>query len=424
MSESAKKILAWELLLLIVVLMPACFFPERREILKARSISNFTLDGNALYFGAGYHLYRVDLASRAIDRIYSTDRIRVEQPVVSDGVAYFGGISFVNKGGGRGEDQGLFAVDIQSRQKFWKFPLGVGGYGTFGTYPVIVEDRILVCARQHLHCLSRKTGEELWKVNNWLGQDSDGTTVPYAYDGSVYFKIAEEYFTRDDSNDGNWARLSLNNGKRAEVLVLADQPGTYHDMNGNGLGILADGVVYGATRYDRTAYPASRFGALDLKAKKFLWEVNGSTVRTKPALSTRYVFTFGNNSVEALDRKTGAVAWSKELGEIVQSDLERSNHVGKWGYEMRRSRRLAANEDMVIVQGSQGIMARRSNDGGLLWLVKMKSEDGDADPIIIGSMAIVSSVAESAIIAIDLVNALELWRVSIPDCEYHYILDD
>jgi len=413
--------------LLIILVTSGCIlgeFPSRREIREGRNISNFTVDADAIYFGAAYKLYRINLSTRSVEEIYSTDRIRVEQPIVADGVAYFGGVSYVDERGNFGERQGFFAVDLRSRKSLWKFPLGVGGYGTYGTYPVLAGDRILVCAREHLHCLDRRSGKELWKVDNWLGRDTDGTTVPYAYNGFVYFKIREEYFTGNDSNDGHWAKVALDSGGRTDVLPIAETPGKYHDTDGDAIGILENGVVYGATRYDSNAYPASRFGALDLEARKLLWEVRGSSVRTRPAISSRCVFTISDNSIEALDKKTGDIVWKEPLGEIVQPTIERSQDVGSWEYENKRSRRLVATDEVVVTQGSQGVVARRADNGRLLWLVKIESEEGDADPLIFQRMVIVSSAKDCSILAVDLMNGRELWRVRIPDCRYHYILDD
>ena len=69
--------------------------------------------------------------------------------------------------------------------------------------------------------------------------------------------------------------------------------------------------------------------------------------------------------------------------------------------------------------------AHRADDGKLLWRVMMKSQWGDdADPLILNGMVLVGSVIESSVIALDLKDGRELWRVNIPDCRYYYFLDD
>ena len=420
-------------LLLLTLVTTACLYdPFPRVILPARNISEFTLDGPAVYFGAGYHLYRLHLTTRVLEKLYSTDRIRVEQPIVKDGTVYFGGRSHVDEKGNRGEPDGFFAVEVQSGQKLWKFPLRADdGYGTYGTYPLLVEDRILVCARERLHCLDRTTGTELWKVDNWFGRVSDGTTIPYAHKDFVYFKIHEFSLPAKDSyssyrteapNDGHWAKVALPNGRRTEVLSIADKPATYHDTDGTSIGVLADGVVYGATRYDGDSYPASRFGALDVEAKKLMWEVKGIRVRTKPALSTRFVFTIRDHALLALYRQTGVGAWSKSITDIVLTETQNLIRPER-DHEHAESRRLAATEKVVIVQGSQGISALTTEDGKQLWVVKLKSGRGSASPLIVGQMVIVTVAEENLIIALDLKNGAELWRVSIPDSQYHYVAD-
>jgi outer membrane protein assembly factor BamB len=401
-------------------------FPFKREIREGRNISSFTIDANFLYFGAGYKLYRLDLSAPSVETVYSTDRILVEQPVIADAVVYFGGITHSDKHGSHGEKQGLFAVDLQSNKAQWKFLLGVGGYGTFGTYPVVAGDRILVCARQHLHSLDRKSGKELWKLDNWFGNDADGRTLPYVYKDSVFFIINEEYFTKSDEIDGNWARVALDSGQRIDVLRVAQTPGKYHDTNGQGVGRLVDGVIYGATRYHGETYPASRFGALDLESGRFLWEVPGSSLRTRPAVNDKFVFTVREDSIQALDRKSGKVKWSESLGEIAQTNIDRSQDGWNWDYENQSSRRFDATNEVVVAQGSKGIAARQADTGKLIWQVKTESDyrNGDADPLIYRQAVIASSAKDCSIFALDLNTGKELWRVMVPDCTYYYVFDD
>lgn len=395
-----------------------------RELRDSKHISNFTLDGHYLYFGAGYHLYRLDLSSQSIETIFTTDRILVEQPIVADGVAYFGGLSYVDQSKNYGEPQGLLAVELRDRKVQWKFPLGVGGYGTYGTFPVLAEDYILVCARQHLHSLDRKTGKEIWKLDNWFGRDSDGVNIPYFYRDHVYFKIDEEYFTKSFKIDGHWAKVALDSGKRVAILSIAETPGKYHDMSGHGISRLVDGIVYGALRYDRQGYPSSRFGALDLESQKILWEVRGSRLRTKPAVNDKAVFTVIDGAIQALERKTGRVVWSEPLGEIAETSVDSPQDRQKWDYENEWSRRFAATNDNVIVQGSKGLVARRADDGKLLWLAKTELNDGYTDLVIFQQIVVAASVRDCSIFALDLKNGRELWRVKVPNCTYFYLLDD
>ena len=415
--------------LIVVLLLLAtagCFFhfPVKRELRESRHISNFAVDGNYLYFGAGYHLYRLDLSSLCIETIFTTDRLLVEQPIVADGVAYFGGSSYVDQRMNYGEDAGLLAFDLRDRKVQWKFPLGVGGYGTYGTFPVLAGDNVIVCARQHLHSLDRKSGKEIWKLNNWFGRTSDGVNIPYVHRDHVYFKVSEEYFTKNYEIDGHWAKVGRDDGKRVAILPIATTPGKYHDMNGEVISRLVDGIVYGALRYDREDYPSSRFGALDLENQKVLWEVRGSSLRTKPGVNDKSVFTIIDGAIQALEKETGRVLWSEPLGERAAIDSNRSQDRPTWEYENKWSRRFAATNEAVVVNGSKGIVARRADNGKLLWLVKTALDEGYTDPVIFQQIVVAVSINDCSIVALNLKDGGELWRVKIPDCTYFYILDD
>lgn len=268
---------------------------------------------------------------------------------------------------------------------------------------------------------SRKRDLEL---DNWFGRTSDATNVPYVHRDHVYFKINEEYFTGNSAIDGHWAKVALSSGQRVAILRTAETPGTYHDTSGDGVGELSDGTVYGALRYDREHYPSSRFGAFDLENQKKSWEVRGSALRTKPGVNEKFVYTIIDGSINALERKTGRVVWSEPLGEIAATDLDYSKERWKWEHEDKRSRRFAATNETVVVQGSKGMVARRADNGKLLWLVKTELDESTTDPVIVKQTVLAVSLQNCSIFALDLNDGRELWRVKVPDCNYFYIFDD
>ena len=185
-----------------------------------------------------------------------------------------------------------------------------------------------------------------------------------------------------------------------------------------------DGQDADALRYHEQTWPASRFGALDLESQKVVWEVRGSSLRTKPAVNDKSVFTVIDGAIHALERTTGQVVWSEPLGEIAETKIDRSQDRPKWDYENFWSRRFAATNDVVIVQGSRGVVARRADNGKLLWLFKTEFDEVYTDPVIFQQMVVAASLKDCAIFALDLKNGRELWRVKIPNCTYFYILDE
>ena len=379
-------------------------------------ISDLTIQGDYLYFGAGYHLYRLNLYNPKIETIFTTDRIRVEQPLVVNGVVYAGGRQGADENGVYGKYSRFFAVALKDQQLQWEFPLGADGYGTYGTYPVIAGDHLLVSARQHLHCLDLDTGKEHWRVDNWMGRVSDGVVRPYVLDDSVYYMLGEDAVADSEKpgeSDGHWAEVSLHSGRRLSMLRIAEHPGTWNYRSGSGNAALVDGVIYGATRIDH-------FGALDLKAGKILWEIQGNNF-ARPAVNDSHVFTTGENSIQALDRKTGFPVWSVPIGDIGRSGLSRANP-REFDYEYYWSRRFALRKDVVVVQGSEAVAALQAKDGKLLWITN-SPDDGNAEPVIWQRMVIATSQKRCSVFALDIQTGRELWRVGIPDCQYFYLGD-
>lgn len=411
-------------LLFLVVYLPAVFIclatllvifailTQDQHLREAQSMSNFTVVEDSLYFGGGYHLYRLDLSTHLVETIFSPDRIRVEQPIIADGVAYFGGRGLLSRRGFMGDDDTFFALDLQSRQLRWRLDLDRDeGYGTYGTYPVIAGDQILVCARQHLYCVNRHTGKVLWKIDTWLG-DGGGVTRPYIFKDLVYYKINEDSFSQSREDDGHWAVVELASGQRQDILPIAEKPGTYKDVEGHGNCVLVDGVLYGATR-------VFRFGAIDLKAERLLWEYNGQekglgwfSLHT-PAVNDKVVFTAAGNSLYAFERENGTVRWKAKLGPVI-SPPENSRRP-----DWTKVHFVATNE-LVIARGDKGVGAWRSDTGNLLWSIPIAAGWHEADPLILGRMAVVSSSSDCRVLALDLKTGKELWSVNIPDCAYYY----
>lgn len=396
-----------------VVLSGCSPFKLTSRFVEGKSVTNFTVVDEDIYFGAGYSLYKFNTTSRVITTIYQTNSAQVEQPLVADGVIYFGGQRAYSKYGWRGEKEGLFAYNLQAESLLWKFLLDKG-YGSYGTFPVISGDRILVCAREHLYSLDRKTGKELWDIENWMGSVGSTVTIPYVFDDHVYFMVAEEHVAssqKTDENDGHWAEVGLEDGERS-IFRVAEHPGTYEDSDGEGIGTLVDGVIYGNSR-------VARFGALDLRSKKFLWEVSTDTL-IKPVVQQSKIFLIRNDEIQALDQKTGKTVWTHPLHDF--SNPIKNDSMERY-YEENYARRVASNERFLIVQGSLAVGALDLNTGKELWRVDWPSKSGSVTPTILGSNIFVLSADNCAIVQLELETGKEVSRTQIPDCSCYSFRD-
>ncbi|MBA3442993.1 MAG: PQQ-binding-like beta-propeller repeat protein [Pyrinomonadaceae bacterium] len=400
----------------------ACLFGEshyEQRINKISHLSSFTSYGKHLYFGGGDHLYRIDTSTPSIETIFTTDRAMVDQPLIADGVAYFGVNAHVDQKGRIGEPSGFFAVALQSRTALWKFTFEDGGYGGYGVPPAIADNRILIYGT-NLHYLDRESGKELWKVNNEFLSNNQGTTLPYVYKGNAYFEnlsFVKDVYTRD----GQWSKVAFDGGQREPISSFTGTSGEHVKIRGHGIGTLVDGIIYVTFSYHDDSYLTTHFGAVDLENRKLLWEAQGSGLRTRPIVNDKLVFTIRENAIQALERQTGKVVWSDPLGEMEVINEEQPAKRRWQEYAASWARRLAATREMVIVQGSQGIAAREAATGQLLWTVKIESEYSDVEPLIVRQLVITSHIKDCSVIALDPRTGKEVWRIKVPDCNSYYI---
>jgi outer membrane protein assembly factor BamB len=409
-----KQIARYGILFCIVglLLCSGCKSSKKKEVDRRKNISNFTLHENYLYFGAGYKLYRIDLSTKSLETLYTTNIIRVEQPVVANDVVYFGGSGLYNEKGARGDRDCFFALDLQKNKILWRFPLDPYGYGTFGTFPILAGEKILVCARKYLYCLDRMNGKFIWQIDNWFGSDGvDEIEIPYLYKDHIYYKLNA---LEDDPNDGYWAVASITDGKRIATISLLKE------KQGQGLGTVDNGILYLTTRYGDSVPRNGYVSAIDLANKKMLWEAGGNFGQSRPGVNEYFVYTSRWNSAVALYRTTGEVMWEKVIDEITVDP----NLAFEFNFPRPASTRIAATDEIVFAQNVKGIIALNATTGESIWSKKHEADFSTTYPIIVDGALIISNLNESAVIALDLETGAELWKVKIPDCSVYTLHDD
>ena len=385
----------------------------RKNIRAEISISDFALYKNYLYFGAGYNLCRIDLPTKSPETLYTTNIIQVEKPVIADNIVYFGGAGshFYNEQGAHGDKDSFFAFDLQKKEILWRYPLDPHSYGTFGTYPILSGNKVLVCARRHLYCLDRTNGKRLWQIDNWFGKDSDSIQIPYVYKNNIFHKLNS---LKDDPCDGFWVEVSISDGRRTNIILLSKS------TVGQGLGIEDDGTLYLTTRYVDGIPRNGYIGAIDLANKKLLWEIGGNFSRSRPSVNDKLVFTSRWDSVAALDKKNGSIVWEKNIEEITVNPHSAFEH----NFRILTSSRIASTDKYVFVRNAKGIIALNALNGEKIWSVKHVPDFNPTYPIIVNESLIISNLNESSVVALNLETGKELWKVKIPNCSVYILPDD
>ena len=228
----------------------------RFETAGSFRVSSPTVADGVVYFADNHYLYAVDVQSGVERWRFQADGRPQEQagayehsglfsPAVSDGVVYVGS-----------NDTYLYAVDVQSGQKKWKFQAGGGFYGGFWSSAAVSGGVVYVSNDDgYLHALDAQSGQERWKFktgDNRAANRADGLPIigsPPAISGGVVYVANYEDYDHHHGWDGYLHALDAQSGQEKWMFrageALADPDGSPHDGVGDpNPPAVSGGVVY------------------------------------------------------------------------------------------------------------------------------------------------------------------------------------
>lgn len=143
-------------LLLVLLVASGCFTRKG----QAHSFSNFLMDGNALWLGAGYHLYRIDMEKGVVTLTRQFDDVIITHIAKDKDRVYVAGHHSPY-----GNEAVIRALDPTSGDILWEQSFKAPLSGTLMSPLLLHEDILIVSVRNSLRGLNTANGEVKWRLS-------------------------------------------------------------------------------------------------------------------------------------------------------------------------------------------------------------------------------------------------------------------
>jgi outer membrane protein assembly factor BamB len=374
--------------LLVALCVLAVAWVDRANLVEAHSFSNLVMDGDTLWFGAGYKLYRVDLNQNTPTIVYDTDNVVISFVQIDGTKLFFGGSS---------ERQNVvWSLDLDSEKILWthKFSRSRGFFiqsGGFLMPPLITNELLLVGEADRLSALDKSTGDLKWKIKNYFY----GLTPILANDQLIY----SLYIFGDNATQTNRTIVIADpsSGKTIRTISTVGNPGGIPTVHGNCF----------LVKEDLSGGPGGvlRLSCLDFQTGKVLWFVEGEDYLRDSQIGfyNGLVFDVFYNQVFAIDEQSGNILWkSQELDDE---------------YYLYRNPQVIENLGWIALEAYSGpykVIFLELADGKLRdeELINLVSS-----PIFIGQEAIYGTT--NALVRVDIVTGQIIWSIPV---DSHYLI--
>jgi outer membrane protein assembly factor BamB len=280
---------------------------------SASACASPVVAGGSVYFPLQTSLQAVDANSGTPLWTYSTGTTVCTTPAVSGGMVFFGGID-----GGVNPPGHVYALKASSGTLLWSFPTSRGIF--FSSLTVVNGVVYAVCNDGTVYALKASTGTLLW--NYATGEDASSPAVA---NGIVYVAGNRVYALSAKTGAVLWSNLLGTN------VWDGSNP------------VLANGAVYFGT--------VGSVYALDAINGSTLWTYPAGFVVSTPAVTKGavYVGSLTNNTLYALNAKTGAPIWTNLFsGDFLSASPSVANGVVYVGASDHYFYALDANNGSVL----------------------------------------------------------------------------
>jgi outer membrane protein assembly factor BamB len=145
--------------LFLLLLLVGC--RETTNLVVKHQFSNLVLDGDTLWFGAGYKLYRVDLNQKTATIAYDTGDVPIFFVQIDETRLFFGG--------GRPWKKVIWALDLNKEKEniLWshEFSEQLSSSSAHLSPPLINKEVLMTSTLDELYAFNKVTGYLMWKID-------------------------------------------------------------------------------------------------------------------------------------------------------------------------------------------------------------------------------------------------------------------
>ena len=371
---------------------------SRLIIEDGHRFSNLALNGDAIYFGAGYKLYRINLRQGDVKLLHDAKDLLITFVRLEGGNLFFGGHHTPRKGNGI-----LFSYDLNTSEISWKLKVEDRWGSQIVVSPLIAGEILIIGTRTKLFGIYKANGEIKWKIeNNWFGS---GMT-PILSRNKLLYEISNAYFGGNKAvSDRTIAISDPVSGETIRTLTTPGRLGGIPAIIENRL-FVKDYQHYETDDVGKLHWIGDlRLNCLDLKSGEMLWTYHGNGV-SAPSLMAFYgkkIYDVFANRLHAIDEQTGDLIWKSHRVEAAARNPQIIEELHVTAVEAPSAKTVSF---MDLTTGEMRLKPL---------------QDVLSSPLFIGHDVIYGTA--NAITRIDFSNDNLIWRTPV-NSQYQYILDD
>jgi len=365
------------------------------EVVDANSFSNLVMDGDALWFGAGYNLYRVDLIKQTAILVYDTKDVRISFVQIDGNRLFFGGSS---------EKQNvIWALDLDGEKILWtqEFGRSRGLFiktGGFSVQPLIANEVLLIGEVDRFYALDKNSGNIEWEIeDNWF------EFKPIIMNDQLVYS-AYKFGEKDPQANHTISFADPLSGQTIRTISMPGYLGGMPAIHGNCLFVKED-LDPDPKSIEMSGAHRIVLNCVDSSSGKTLWSVEGEDYLRDSQIGFHngMVFDVFYNQVFAIDEQSGSLLW-KSYG----LDDE---------YYLYENPQVIEELNWIALEAYGGpakVIFLELADG------RLRNEelvDNLCTPIFISQDAIYG--IENALIRVDLVTGKIVWSIPV---DSHYFL--
>ncbi len=383
------------IVILAVFISPTVACVGTGDLVEAHSFSNLVMDGDTLWFGAGYKLYRVDLNQQTATLVYDAKNVRIYIVQLDGDRLFFAGSS--------DKKNVVWALDLNSERILWKHELNrsrgflISSSG-LSVSPLVTDELLLIGEIDRLYALDKSSGDLKWKIDdNWFYE-----FAPILANGQLIYS-ADKFGDQGPQANRTIIIADPSSGQTIRTISVPGYLGGIPAIHGDCFFVKED-MAPDPNSYGLSGAHRLMLNCMDFSSGEVLWSVEGEDYLRDSQIGfyNGVVFDVFYNQLFAIDEQSGDLLWkSQELDDE---------------YYLYRNPQVIEKLDWIALEAY----------GGPLKVIFLELADGKlrdeelvgflSPPIFIGQEAIYGTT--NAIVRVNIVTGEIIWSIPV---DSHYL---